>query len=522
MQQIHHQTEPPRSPESNASTNLLPIVNSCNSDYTKINDVLSSKPDYSPVCVNDFAPSDRYTRRHWIDKLGFPYKVMMMKYLYGNRLGTLTFIWKVSEEADETRNSQVMLQITKEIAKYSTREMRRNFIEKYQHFTTTSKSILRSIFRDLTGDFSSAPTGAQKAVDERVTKALLAIGDPDILLDLQKLNGNPKETHFDDLWTELSLFLEEVTPAVDERRHGEVLHMPIAISVRHLRETISERLSQKFPNEEKAIPSEEWIRLQFWLRNPYGHAALRHTGRFNVKHAVQIRQLRKDHTDSKYCSVILKYARQFACLHRDVITYMSVDDKAIIPVGEPNLPIAATNRRHSRSLVPSAAQLEALDHDFHIHRIVPSVAFFVDVPESAQDSFYSGRPHVTLKDKVIQPSSPLRHATEQCKILSSYFPDSAVILLVSDGGPDHRLTYYSVQISLLCIFIERNLDMLIAVRTCPYQSWQNIAERVMSTLNLGLQNVALCRKEMPEEFEKLISNKFTLADIWGVISNNLS
>ena len=103
MQQIHHQTEPPRSPESNVSTNLLPIVNSCNSDYTKINDVLSSKPDYSPVCVNDFAPSDRYTRRHWIDKLGFPYKVMMMKYPYGNRLGTLTFIWKVSEEADETR-----------------------------------------------------------------------------------------------------------------------------------------------------------------------------------------------------------------------------------------------------------------------------------------------------------------------------------------------------------------------------------------------------------------------------------
>lgn len=132
---------------------------------------------------------------------------------------------------------------------------------------------------------------------------------------------------------------------------------------------------------------------------------------------------------------------------------MSVDDKVIISVGEPDLPIAATNRRHNRSLVPSTASLEALDHDFHIHGIVPSVAFFVDIPESAQDSFYSEKPYVTLKDKVIQPSSPLRHAAEQCKVLSSDFPNSSVLLLVSDGGPDHRLTYYSVQISLLCVFI---------------------------------------------------------------------
>lgn len=34
---------------------------------------------------------------------------------------------------------------------------------------------------------------------------------------------------------------------------------------------------------------------------------------------------------------------------------MSVDDKAIIPVGEADLPIAATSRRHDRSLVPSNA-----------------------------------------------------------------------------------------------------------------------------------------------------------------------
>ena len=67
---------------------------------------------------------------------------------------------------------------------------------------------------------------------------------------------------------------------------------------------------------------------------------------------------------------------------------MSGDDKAIIPVGEPDLPIAATSRRHDRSLVLSMASLEALDHDFHIHGIEPFVIFFVNVPESAQDNFF--------------------------------------------------------------------------------------------------------------------------------------
>ena len=83
----------------------------------------------------------------------------------------------------------------------------------------------------------------------RVAKAVLATGDPDVLLDLRKLNGNPRSTHFDNFWEELSLFLDEVTPAVDDRRHGEVLHMPIAISVRHLREIIKERFSENFSNK---------------------------------------------------------------------------------------------------------------------------------------------------------------------------------------------------------------------------------------------------------------------------------
>ena len=81
-----------------------------------------------------------------------------------------------------------------------------------------------------------------------------------------------------------------------------------------------------------------------------------------------------------------------------------------------------------------------------------------------------------LKHKVTQPSSALRHATELSQLLkSSAFDDDDVLaskpilVTVSDGGPDHRVTFVSVQLlSLICLFMSLDLDMLVVARTCPY------------------------------------------------------
>ena len=94
------------------------------------------------------------------------------------------------------------------------------------------------------------------------------VDDANLIFDLRQLNGNPHSTEVDAFWEELGTYLEEMTPAVNDRRHGEVCHMPIAISVRHLREVISQRLQQKFPEDSLAISSEELVRVQFWSRNP--------------------------------------------------------------------------------------------------------------------------------------------------------------------------------------------------------------------------------------------------------------
>ena len=240
---------------------------------------------------------------------------------------------------------------------------------------------------------------------------------------------------------------------------------------------------------------------------------------------MQVRQLRKEHPDSHYVSALLQYVN-FSVRFRDNLMVVSVDDKAIIPVGEPNCHVSTGVRGHNRSLVPhSGAQVVALDHDFHIHGIVPSVSFFIDIPETASDSFYRGDPFVTNKDKVSQPSSALRHCTELTNIIRTHHSDQdhlskPILVVVSDGGPDHRVTFGSVKVASLTLFRALDLDMLICIRTCPYQSWTNVAERVMSTLNLALQNVSLARTAMADHFERLVKNKNSLADVREAIKMN--
>ena len=151
---------------------------------------------------------------------------------------------------------------------------------------------------------------AQEAVNDRISKAVVQLGDPDILLDLRKLNGNVRSSKFDDFWSEMQLYFDGLILPVDERRQSTVLHVPVTISIRELRDTISQRLVEKFPDKEKDIPSLEWIRYQFWPRNPYSSSALCHTGRFSIKFGVQIRQIRKDHIDAHHVNALLQYVKK--------------------------------------------------------------------------------------------------------------------------------------------------------------------------------------------------------------------
>ena len=212
--------------------------------------------------------------------------------------------------------------------KFSTRAMRSEFLQKYNRLAKTPKFILRNIYRTLVSDGSLASSSAEAEVDQCVAKAIVDLNDPEIVLDLRSMNGKVKSSHFDAFWNELQVYLDEINLAVDERRHGDTLHLPFATSLRHLQELISDRLRQKFPEDCPPIPSLEWIRLQFWLSNQYSAHALRYSGQLNIKFAVQVRQLHRDHQDSHYVSALLQYLREFAVCFHSYCLYVSVDDKA--------------------------------------------------------------------------------------------------------------------------------------------------------------------------------------------------
>lgn len=77
----------------------------------------------------------------------------------------------------------------------------------------------------------------------------------------------------------------------------------------------------------------------------------------------------------------------------------------------------------------------------------------------------------------------------------------SVLMKYSDGDTNHRTILIKVILSHIATFMVLNLDMLVATRCAPGQSWTNTAERVMPLLNIALQNVATEREKCSDEVE---------------------
>ncbi len=136
-------------------------------------------------------------------------------------------------------------------------------------------------------------------------------------------------------------------------------------------------------------------------------------------------------------------------------------------------------------------------------------------------NIFTGRVFVGLKESVFEQSSPFRHMSELYNVISDPFVSKKPILFIySDGGSDHRITFVSVQLSLICLFLKLDLDYLCACRTAPYHSWRNPVERIMSVLNLGLQCVGLARAEFPEAFEREVSKCNSLSELRKIATKN--
>lgn len=75
--------------------------------------------------------------------------------------------------------------------------------------------------------------------------------------------------------------------------------------------------------------------------------------------------------------------------------------------------------------------------------LTPSVALFI-FPESINGSFYHGQVCVGVKDSMFEASSTYRHNTGLNNVLTMQNDSNPMLLLYTDGGPDHQVSFLSV------------------------------------------------------------------------------
>ena len=65
------------------------------------------------------------------------------------------------------------------------------------------------------------------------------------------------------------------------------------------------------------VPSQEWLRLQFWPKTKHAKSSLHYMGRLKVKFIIQQRQFRKQHPDQHYAAAVFRYQCEFALKFRE-------------------------------------------------------------------------------------------------------------------------------------------------------------------------------------------------------------
>ena len=402
-----------------------------------------------------------------------------------------------SEQELLIEGARFVLRNKNHFKEYHTRAMKRSFKEKINNISKISPSVLDLIYKELTLD---AATAAHPDIQERL--CLISLGETDLIADLRHLNpGRPNK--FDEYFQHLAAVVEEST-AADERRHGTA-HLSEWLSLGDMMKRAEERCP-----ENTLIPSKSLVRLQFAPRNPYARTAWNFTSKIEVQYKIQRRQLRMSHPDEHYCNALLKYLKERAIdlnsLDDVNVGFFSCDDKAKVPIGEPGFAVS-TGVRGKQTIAPTSTTLVAGDQDMTKSSLTPSVTLDIKIPSNVEESFVRGKVSVTVNDSVFQSSN----AVSLSRLLHERHVN--VLLKYTDGGVDHRNTLEAVKCAAICLFKEHNLDMLVLCRCAPGHSWRNPAERVMSILNLGLQNCSLEREKVNEDDEKLLKKCGSMSEI---------
>ena len=90
--------------------------------------------------------------------------------------------------------------------------------------------------------------------------------------------------------------------------------------------------------------------------------------------------------------MIFQYLKELAVKFHDKVVMVCADDKAVIPVGEPDHAVSSGVRAHNWSLrANDNTVLGALDHNWKLAGIVISINLFNEIPEESNKSFFIGK-----------------------------------------------------------------------------------------------------------------------------------
>ncbi len=507
MNRLHQSLDPTKKRPEKGTKHIEPKLLR-NDRYKPLEDDLTQRKDYEPVNLNDYLPNDYRRKYFYISELAMPFPITMTTFPSGGQKVDIHFAWKRSGgEVSIDLEDQLKDKIRSELPKYHTRAMRREFQQTVNLLSAdlNSKATATALYQKLTGDESVMEHAKCKALQERL-RLLIDTQDEELATDMRHMNSGRKGK-FDEFWSEArKLIHEKELAAVNDRRHGTVAHMAIAISVRDFKEQVKQRLPEGTP-----IPCDQLVYYAFEPKNKFARSAEHHTALLPLKLAVQKRQLSADHPDGQYAATIYRYLKDMTIKYRDNCVFVCVDDKALIPLGEPGTPLASTARTKA-AVVISNIPLMASDHDTNTKlKVTPSTALLCEIPESTGQSFCTGQVVSTLKDTILQPSTPIRHSAELHQILKT--SEKEILFMYCDGGPDHNITFPAVQLALFALFKIENLDALIVARCCPGKSYTNPAEKPHCIMNLGLQSVALERESMGDAYEKKLAKHGTMKKI---------
>ncbi len=412
MNKRHHSLDPQRK-RSDTNTNHIPSKLFVHERYKTLETCLSEHKDYEPVNLSDFLPNDYQKRYYYLADLAMPFPITSVRFPSGGQQHDMHFVWKRSDDSVNTDlEDKLKDEIKTKLPVYHTRAMRKAFQDTVKLLSTDLRSPAAAtvLYQQLTGDQSLMQNPKSKALQDRL-RLLIDTQDVELATDLRAMNG--AKPAFEDFWEEARKMInEKEMEAVNDRRLGTVTYKAIAISVRDFKEQVMSRL----PEGTKA-PCDQLVYWAFEPKNRFARSAEHFTPKLPCKFAVQKRQLNADHIDGQYAATIYRFLKEFAIMHKPYVNLVFVDDKALVPLGEPGTPLASTSRSKS-AVVHDGIPLVAADHDTNTKcKVTPSTALICDIPETSSESFCIGQVYSTLKDTITQPSTPLRHAAELNQIL---------------------------------------------------------------------------------------------------------